>query len=282
MTGGDATATGAIFEHERVAAGLRLGAAVPPPRGLRAARARTGSADEAHFRRALDVGCGTGMSSVALSSLAGEVVGHRRLYADARATRGERQSTSLRSRRGGGLPFRQRRLRPRGRLRLDRLGRPSRLPAAGRRAAGQRRLARIARLRRHRAARPRRRRPGAAGTTKSSERALPAPAGERPRHRSERSRALPASKRRHWSDFASLCARSPRREYAAFLMTESNVIAAIEYGGAAESEVRGWLEPAAGAALRRRPSPHRLRGLRPETPEGGSHSLSAPGIACVP
>jgi hypothetical protein len=26
-------------------------------------------------------------------------------------------------------------------------------------------------------------------------------------------------------------------------MTESNVIAAIEYGGAAENDVRAWLEP---------------------------------------
>ena len=31
-------------------------------------------------------------------------------------------------------------------------------------------------------------------------------------------------------------------QYAAFLMTESNVIAAIEYGGQAAGRVRGWLE----------------------------------------
>ena len=32
------------------------------------------------------------------------------------------------------------------------------------------------------------------------------------------------------------------RDYAAFLMTESNIVAAVEYGGRAEAEVRAWLE----------------------------------------
>jgi hypothetical protein len=42
-------------------------------------------------------------------------------------------------------------------------------------------------------------------------------------------------------DFAS-AASFTARQYAAFLMTESNVIAAIEYGDEAEDEVRAWLE----------------------------------------
>jgi SAM-dependent methyltransferase len=42
-------------------------------------------------------------------------------------------------------------------------------------------------------------------------------------------------------DFASV-ASFTARQYAAFLMTESNVIAAVEYGSEAEDGVRAWLE----------------------------------------
>jgi hypothetical protein len=44
-----------------------------------------------------------------------------------------------------------------------------------------------------------------------------------------------------YRDFASACSFTAPR-YAAFLMTESSVIAAVEYGGKAEPEVRAWLE----------------------------------------
>ena len=42
-------------------------------------------------------------------------------------------------------------------------------------------------------------------------------------------------------DFASACPFTAA-QYAAFLMTESNVIAAVEYGERTEAEVRGWLD----------------------------------------
>ena len=55
-------------------------------------------------------------------------------------------------------------------------------------------------------------------------------------------------------DFESACPFTAP-QYAAFLMTESSVIAAVEYGARAETEVRAWLEgelvPLFGLAPRR-------------------------------
>jgi hypothetical protein len=42
-------------------------------------------------------------------------------------------------------------------------------------------------------------------------------------------------------DFASSCSLTAL-QYAAFLVTESSVIAAVEYGDKTEAEVRAWLE----------------------------------------
>jgi hypothetical protein len=42
-------------------------------------------------------------------------------------------------------------------------------------------------------------------------------------------------------DFAAACPFTAA-QYAAFLMTESNVIAAVEYGERTEAEVHGWLD----------------------------------------
>jgi hypothetical protein len=55
-------------------------------------------------------------------------------------------------------------------------------------------------------------------------------------------------------DFASACPFTAR-QYAEFLMTESSVIAAVEYGRKTEADVRAWLEaelaPLFGGGARR-------------------------------
>jgi SAM-dependent methyltransferase len=73
MQGGDATATGAIFAHERVALGYATARPYLHPEIFEGVRAQLGLSGK--VARALDVGCGTGLSSVALGALAGEVVG---------------------------------------------------------------------------------------------------------------------------------------------------------------------------------------------------------------
>ena len=65
-----------------------------------------------------------------------------------------------------------------------------------------------------------------------------------------------------WRDFAASWSFTAR-QYAEFLMTESNLIAAIEYGSAA-AERSGPARVGAHTALRRRPAPGRLRGLHPD------------------
>ena len=73
MTAADATATGRIFEHDRVAGGYATARPYLHPQVF--ARVRKLISLEARVRQALDVGCGTGMSSVALAALARDVVG---------------------------------------------------------------------------------------------------------------------------------------------------------------------------------------------------------------
>jgi SAM-dependent methyltransferase len=73
VTSGDPTATRELFEHDRVAAGYASARPYLHPHAF--ARVREQLACEAKAARALDVGCGTGMSSLALTALAHDVVG---------------------------------------------------------------------------------------------------------------------------------------------------------------------------------------------------------------
>ncbi len=69
----DPTETHHLFDHERVAEGYASTRPYLHPEVV--ARVSELIGREVRFRRALDVGCGTGLSSVALRALAAEVVG---------------------------------------------------------------------------------------------------------------------------------------------------------------------------------------------------------------
>src|SRR5512135_3338708 len=69
----DPTTTHQLFQHDRVAAGYESARPYLHPELLVRVRELVHSAGR--FRRALDVGCGTGLSSVALHDMADEVVG---------------------------------------------------------------------------------------------------------------------------------------------------------------------------------------------------------------
>ena len=73
MASGDPTTTRQLFQHDRVAAGYASARPYLHPEVF--ARVRDLVGPSPRFRRALDVGCGTGLSSVALCDLADEVVG---------------------------------------------------------------------------------------------------------------------------------------------------------------------------------------------------------------
>jgi SAM-dependent methyltransferase len=73
MAAPDPTETHQLFQHDRVAAGYASARPYLHPEIL--AVVREALRPEARFRRALDVGCGTGLSSVALLDLAQVVVG---------------------------------------------------------------------------------------------------------------------------------------------------------------------------------------------------------------
>jgi SAM-dependent methyltransferase len=73
MAATDPTTTHRLFQHERVATGYASARPYLHPEVF--ARVRELIRPEGRFTRALDVGCGTGLSSVALTDLAEEVVG---------------------------------------------------------------------------------------------------------------------------------------------------------------------------------------------------------------
>src|SRR5512143_524637 len=224
-----------LFEHDRVAAGYASARPYLHPQIFAVVRDLIGPA--APCRRALDVGCGTGLSSAALLELAREVVGidgSVEMLRRAGRVGGVRYVASA----AEALPFRPRtfglvvacgsidwvdrsRFMPRVAELVERhgwlvsldfgdTGRSPEVPA----------LARwYDEVFQARYARP------ASGDPMIA-------AAEAERHGFE------APLHRAFASVASFTAR----QYAAFLMTESNVIAAVEYGSQAEDRARAWIE----------------------------------------
>jgi SAM-dependent methyltransferase len=224
-----------LFQHDRVATGYASARPYLHPEVF--ARVRELVRPAARFRRALDVGCGTGLSSTALLDLAEEVVG---IDAARDMLRHARRAARVRYVASGAeaLPFRDARFdlvvacgsmdwvdRPRFVPRAAELlesggwlvsldfgdtGRSPEVP-------GLARWYDEVFLRRY--PRP------AAGDPMVT-------AAEAARH------GFVAPARRDLSLGASFTAR----QYARFLMTESNAIAAIEYGDEDEGRLLSWLE----------------------------------------
>jgi SAM-dependent methyltransferase len=231
----DPTGTPRIFQHDRVASGYATARPWLHPEVFALARRIAGI--DAAVGRALDVGCGTGLSSVALLSLAREVVGtdaSLEMLRRARRAGGVRYAAAT----GESLPFRdgafdlivacgsidwidRARFLPRAAallgpggwlvsLDFGDAGRSPDLPGLARwyEAAFLRRFPR----------------PHAADPMITDAEA-DAHGFARPRY---------AEYASHWPFTAA--------QYAAFLMTESSVVAAVEYGSQAASDVRAWLD----------------------------------------
>jgi SAM-dependent methyltransferase len=228
------TETHRLFEHDRVAAGYASARPYLHPQVLAVVRELTGAAPS---RRALDVGCGTGLSSLALLELAREVVGidaSLDMLRHARRAKGVSYVASA----AEAPPFRpgafdlvvacgsidwvdRSRFMPRAAELLEAGGWlvPLDFGDAGRSPDV----------------------PGLEGWYAEAFQ------GRYPRPASADPMVTAAEAHRSGFDvpvqrgFASAAAFTAR-EYAAFLMTESNVIAAVEYGGEHEREARAWLE----------------------------------------
>ncbi len=231
----DPTETHRLFEHDRVAAGYAAARPYLHPEILAVVRELI--RPPAPFRRALDVGCGTGLSSAAVLELAREVVG---IDASVPMLRHAGHVSGVRyvASEGEALPFRpgafglvvacgsidwvdRSRFVPRAAELLERGGWlvPLDFGDAGRSPELPALAPWYDEVFQARYPRP----------------ASPDPlvtAGEATRHGFE-----PPVRR----DFASVVSFTAR-QYAAFLMTESNVIAAVEYGSEAEERARSWLE----------------------------------------
>jgi ubiquinone/menaquinone biosynthesis C-methylase UbiE len=235
MTPADPTETHQLFQHDRVATGYASARPYLHPEIFAGVREMLRPAGR--FHRALDVGSGTGLSSVALLDLAEKVVGvdaSLDMLRHARRTEGTRYVACG----AEALPFREQhfdlvvacgsmdwvdrpRFLPRAAEILERggflvsldfgdTGRSAEVPGLGRWYDEV-----------FLGAYPR---PRASDPMITADEAL--------RHGFE----APA-----FREFASVCSFTAP-QYAAFLLTESSVIAAVEYGGKAEPEVRGWLE----------------------------------------
>jgi len=231
----DPLRTHELFAHERVALGYASARPFLHPEVF--AQVRELIRPAGPLGRALDIGCGTGLSSVALLALAPRVVG---LDASAEMLRAARRARHLHyvASAAEALPFRSRSFdliaacgsmdwvdreafMPRVAevlvnggwltcLDFGDLGRSSEIPGLGR------------------------------WYEEVFRRTYPPPPARDPRlTREEAARfgftgPVDHTFSSQWSFTAS--------QYAGFLMTESNVIAAVKYGGQAAGRVRGWLE----------------------------------------
>jgi SAM-dependent methyltransferase len=235
MAPADPTETHRLFQHDRVAAGYASARPYLHPEVF--ARVRDVVRPAARFRRALDLGCGTGLSSLALLDLAEEVVG---IDAALSMLRRARRAAGVRYVASGAeaLPFRD------GAFDLvvacgsmDWVDRPRFMPRA---AELVRRGGWLVSLDFGDTGRS----PEVPGLARWYDevflRRCPRPAASDPMITAEEAArhgfVAPAHR-----DFASAWPFTARR-YARFLMTESNVIAAIEYGDGDEGRLGAWLE----------------------------------------
>lgn len=231
----DPTETHELFRHHRVASGYASARPYLHPEVFAGVREVVRPAGP--FRRALDVGCGTGLSSLALLDLAEEVVG---VDAALDMLRRARREDGIRYLASGAeaLPFRK------GTFDLvaacgsmDWVDRPRFMPRAAEIARSGGWLVSL----------------DFGDTGRSPEvpglarwydevflRACPRPPASDPMITADEAGRHGFAAPLH-RDFASACPFTAS-QYAAFLMTESSVIAAVEYGRKTEAEVRAWLE----------------------------------------
>jgi SAM-dependent methyltransferase len=231
----DPARTYAIFRHDHVAAGYATARPFLHPQVF--ARVRDLLHPEAPLRRALDVGCGTGMSSVALRCLAREVVGldvSLEMLRQARRESGVRYLAAT----AEALPFQdasfdliaacgamswvdRSAFLPRARdllvrngwlvsLDFGNSGRAADLPALER------------------------------WHEEVFDRVFPRLTARDPILREEEARRHSFSEPR--TESIGLEWRFAEREYAACLMTESRVVAAVEHGSRTADEIRRWLD----------------------------------------
>jgi SAM-dependent methyltransferase len=231
----DPTHTHALFDHDRVASGYAAARPYLHPEIF--ARARELVRPSGRFGRALDVGCGTGLSSLAMLELAEEVVGidgSTAMLRQARRAPGLRYAAASAEAlpfRGGGfelvaacgsldwvdlarfLPQAAELVAPGGwlvALDFGDTGRSDELPTLARWYDG-------AFLSRY-----------------------PRPPARDPMITAEAAGRGGFAAPLHGT-FASACPFTAPA-YAAFLTTESNLVAAIEYGRESEADALGWLE----------------------------------------
>jgi SAM-dependent methyltransferase len=235
MAAPDPAQTHRLFQHDRVAAGYASARPYLHPRILAVVRDMV--RPTAGFRRALDVGCGTGLSSVALLELAREVVGidaARDMLRHARRADGIRYVTAA----AEAPPFRSRTFDLVVACgSIDWVDRSQFLPEAARLVLGGGWLVSLDF--------------GDAGRSPEVpglalwydavfQQRYPRPPARDPMIAADEAarHGFGAPVHRDFAAGASFTAR----EYAGFLMTESNVIAAVEYGDEGEDGVRAWLE----------------------------------------
>lgn len=230
-----AAETHRLFQHDRVAAGYASARPYLHPEVF--ARVRGMIRPAARLKRALDVGCGTGLSSVALLDLAEEVVGvdaSRDMLRHARRADGVRYVVSG----AEALPFRD------GCFDLivacgsmDWVDRPRFIPRAAEVLASGGWLVSLDFGDTGRSPEI----PGLARWyDEAFQKAFPRPPASDPMITADEAAAHGFGVPAH-CDFASECSFTAAR-YADFLMTESNVIAAVEYGDGDEGRLRAWLE----------------------------------------